>query len=140
MAISTDVNAHLIEHGDDDHVKLQVSLQLVGVPHGSFCAEIDTHAYERPVVVGSTDALGVNMADRDTLALALYRRLAGYFGSGPTGGTIRSIRWLEPDIAPWLRTSVYFPACHRLIRCFGRHVDSVAPPRIFAPVTESVEE
>ncbi len=69
MAISTIVTALIVEQNDEDRVNLQVSLQLAGVPHSSFGAEIDTHAYERPVVIAFADALGVDTADRDTLAL-----------------------------------------------------------------------
>jgi hypothetical protein len=140
MAITTETVAEITASPDDDRIRFELAIAFVGIGDARVKAVIETEFFDKPVVVQADDNLGLSRADHDALVLAAYSELRRYFGGGPTGGVIRLVRWVEPDIRTWVNRALYRPASARVLKAFGRRVDPDAPPRATKRMTESVEE
>lgn len=140
MAVTTETVLEITAGFDDGCIRFELAIELVGVGGKGVKAVIETQNYDKPVVLQADDDLGLSSADRESLALAAYREVLRYFGDGPTGGVIRLVRWVEPDIRDWVNRALYIPTSTRVLKAFGRRVDPDAPARVAERMTECVEE
>jgi hypothetical protein len=139
VAFSTDIQVERTEHADDDRMLFEMEFKLIGAAAIGVSATLETEFYENPIVLMSGNTLGLHPADEDALVIAVYGRMRHYFHVGPSSGDIWWVRWLEPDIEPWLRQSLSQPAATRIVNGLARHVDPATPPEVLRRYTESAE-
>jgi hypothetical protein len=139
MKIAAELSLELIKRNDDGRALLDLHLRLLGVDGKNLHADIDADEdLTHPRITASADTFGFSPEDVKVLSLAAYNQMLRYFGAGPTGGTIKWARWVEVDLAPWIRQTLYRPAAGRIIRNLSSLMGST-PSGIAKAFTESLE-
>lgn len=139
MAFSTDMQIERTVHLEDDRMLFDLNMRVIAPYELEISASIETQYWANPIVMASDNTIGIHPADEDALVLAVYREMRRYFHAGSSGGVIWWVRWLEPDLQPWIRASLNASASARIIGALSTYVKPSDPPRIPRRYTESAE-
>ncbi len=139
MKIPLEISLEIIQSRDDGNLLMDLQARVLGQSGRYLNADIDAEdGLMRPRIIASSDTLGLGRADRDAFATAAFDHMKRFFGSGPTGGTIKWARWVEVDLTPWLQQVLYRPTASRICRALLAHSTPQAAG-IGRSFTESLE-
>jgi hypothetical protein len=139
MSLPVQILLERLTHLDDGVIGFSIAIDLLGVNAKNITATIESDAqFEQPRLISVVDQIGFLELDQHSLLLAAFKKMAGYHGSGPTGGTIQWARWVTPNIRKWLRDSMYQQTATRIARTMRSHFAVEVPPTV-KEFTESVE-